>query len=376
MPDEHKSRAALAAERADRVALFDAARTGFERAAEASGGTVDRSFRLGTCVVRMRFAGGALADRLTPALAHLTTHPPDAPDLTVFAWDSASTATPLPLLLGSLVELVRSQWYERLTPCREIRGCNDDRIRATFHLGPNILSLLDTERDLGCYWVPSAEQLPYWEASAPFSALFSRWLAGRGCHYVHAAGVGTPAGGVLLAGKGGSGKSTTALACLGADLGFLGDDYCLLADGPAPRAYSLSCVAKLVGEEDLGRLPGLAGWVTNRERAAGDKLLIPVDRCAGGHLLRDFPVKAVLVPRITGGAETRARPINPSQALLALAPTSLLQFAGGGGTLGAMARVVKRVPTFLLELGTDVARVPAVIRGLLREIETPRGPSR
>jgi hypothetical protein len=376
MPDEQQSRTALTAERADRVAFFDATCTGFERAAGAAGGTVDRFFRVGTSVVCLRFAGDAVAGRLVPALTHLAIPPLESADLTVLAWDSASTDTPLPLLPGSLVELVRSQWYERLSPCREIRGCNDERIRATFHPGPNILSLLDAQRGLGCYWVPSAEQVPYWEASAPFGVLFSRWLAGRDCHYVHAAGVGTAAGGVLLAGKGGSGKSTTTLACLGSDLGLIGDDYCLLADGATPHAHSLYCVAKLIGEEDLQRLPRLAAWVSNQRRAAGDKLLIPLDRCAGGQLLRGFPVKAVLVPRITGGTQTRARPISAGEALLALAPTSLLQFAGSRtGTLGAMARLVKRVPAFVLELGSDVARIPPAILRLLQELGAGQGAS-
>ena len=190
----------------------------------------------------------------------------------------------------------------------------------------------------------------------------------RGRYYIHAAGIGTPAGGVLLAGKGGSGKSTTTLACLNSDLGILGDDYCLLADEPQPFAYSLYSVAKLIGDDDLARFPHLARRVSNRQRAPGDKVLIPLHQCASDRMLTGFPVKAVLVPRVTGGTETRLRPINPSAALLALAPTSLMQFAGGADTLGAMARLVKRVPTFLLELGTDLGRIPPVIRRLLGEL--------
>ena len=42
-------------------------------------------------------------------------------------------------------------------------------------------------------------------------------MSDRNLQYVHAGAVGNKNGGILLVGKGGSGKSSTALACLKSD---------------------------------------------------------------------------------------------------------------------------------------------------------------
>ena len=60
-----------------------------------------------------------------------------------------------------------------------------------------------------------------------------------------AAAVGQAAGGVLLVGAGGSGKSTCALSCLTSDLLYAGDDYVAVELRPEPRVLSLFCSGKL-----------------------------------------------------------------------------------------------------------------------------------
>lgn len=74
----------------------------------------------------------------------------------------------------------------------------------------------------------------------------------------------------------------------------------------------------------------------------------------------------VLVPRIVGGLSTTAVPISPIEALKALAPSTLFQLIGAGQKdFRAMAELVRTVPCYRLELGTDLAAIPRAIEELL-----------
>ena len=87
--------------------------------------------------------------------------------------------------------------------------------------------------------------LPYWETAAPFRILFHWWSQSFGGQISHAAAVGRDGKGVLLAGRGGSGKSTTAICCVDAGMEYVGDDYVLLTRTPTPTAHSLYNSAKI-----------------------------------------------------------------------------------------------------------------------------------
>lgn len=353
---------------ADRLAYFEAVYEGFKRAEGAAGGSAARFYTVGGHTVCLRFAGQALIPQLTPAVAHLETGPTEVPALTICIWDSVSTQTRMPLLVSSLIQLLSSNWWEQLDTRFEIKGYNDSRIRSSFHVGPNILSVLDAQRNLAVYWVNDAAQIPYFERGSPLKTILNWWTARQELQYVHAGAVGTSTGGVLLAGKGGVGKSTTALACVGSELSYASDDYCLVANTPAPYVYSLYNTVKLDGLEDLGRFPHLKSMVSNIDRVNEEKLMIYLHQHYPHEVTKGFPIRAVVVPHVTGQTETRLRPATSGAALRSLAPSTILQLPGTGqSTLQFMSLLVRRVPCFILDLGTDISRVPDVILDLLSE---------
>lgn len=307
--------------------------------------------------------------QLAPALAHLEIEPIANPDLTVCLWDNASTQTQLPLLLGSLVELIRLNWRNYLGPRKEIKAYDGDRIRANFHIGPNILSVLDRQQNLACYWIDDAQNIPYWEKGSPLQTILNWWTTDRQHQYVHAGAVGTPAGGVLLAGKGGAGKSSTALACIDSNLVYASDDYCLVSIDPQPYAYSLYNTAKLKGQVDLERFPKLAPLVENVDRIGLEKAMLFLHQHHPDKISRGFPIKAVLIPQVTGKLDTHIRPTTAGAALRALAPSTIFQLAGSGQTaFGIMSSLVKQVPCYVLELGTDMVQIPTAIEHLLSQL--------
>lgn len=360
------SRLEIDGENADRIAFFQAVYEGFQRAAKAVQGTVDYFYNIAGHTICLRFAGKALVPQLTPAFAHLEAEPVLKPALTVCLWDTASTHTRMPLLVSSLVHFLRLRWWELMDSRRQIKGYNDHRIRSAFHLGPDILSLLDVGQNLAVYWVMDAAQIPYYERGYPLQTILNWWTASHGHQYIHAAAVGTLAGGLLLAGKGGCGKSTTALACLDSDLKFASDDYSLVAIDPMPRVYSLYNTAKLKGLEDIERFPLLAPMISNVDRLNEEKAMLFLYEHHQEKMVSEFPLRAILLPQITGRLETKLRPVKPVAALRALAPSTILQLPGTGQeAFRLMSSLVKQVPCHVLELGTEISRIPEVIIGLL-----------
>jgi hypothetical protein len=352
-------------ENADRIAFFRAVYEGFSRAANSTG-TVDYYFKIADRNICLRFAGTGLVPQLTPALAHLEAEPVSEPALTVCLWDTASTNTRMPLLVSSLINFLRLRWWELLDPRREIKGYNDHRIRSAFHLGPDILSLLDMQQNLALYWVMDAAEIPYYERGYPLQTILNWWAANHGHQYVHAAAVGTEAGGVLIGGKGGCGKSTSALSCIDSDLKFLSDDYSLVALDPFPRVYSLYNTAKLKGIEDIQRFPLLAPMISNADHLDEEKAMIFLHEHLPEKIVSEFPLRAILLPQVAGTTETKLHPAKPVAALRTLAPTTILQLSGTGQeAFRLMSGLVKRVPCYTLELGTEIYRIPEVIINLL-----------
>ena len=153
----------------------------------------------------------------------------------------------------------------------------------------------------------------------------------------------------------GSGKSTTAMACAAAGLGYLGDDYVLGGEsGGRSRAHALYTTAKLT-ERSLDLLPALRALADGSE-AAEEKAVIQLkDSPFGAQLMASAPIAAIVLPRIAGGQQTWWEPATASRALTALAPTTLFQLPGAGGAaLARLARLVRSVPAVTLHLGQDM----------------------
>ena len=339
--------------------FFYAVQERFERAA-ARVGPLEKRFQIGDRVALLRFAGNALHDLLTPALEHLAALPGSKPELTVCVFDTIATGVAPP----------RPAWAsDAFRPRGEIDGFNDGRIHTVYQQGSDVLLMYDRERHEALYWSSDHRKIPYWERSFPLRTVFHWWLEDQPLQPVHAAAVGLPRGGVLVAGLSGSGKSTTALACLDSELLFAGDDYVLVRNSPAPYVYSLYGTAKLE-PANLARFPHLRAAAANGGRLDREKALLFLHSFAPEKLSRGFPISALLVPRVTGRHDTQLRRSTAAEAFLALAPTTLGHLPGAEkAAFAKMGELVRQVPVFALEAGTDLAQIPRTILDLLRRQE-------
>jgi len=321
--------------------------------------------------LRLRFAAGSWAGVLTKALDHLQMRAPSPPrrQLTITIFDGLVTPRN-PLLRLYLKELV-DRWPNYTGPRGELLDLHAGPVVAFYHPGPDILSIVDLEADVGFFWKRDLSPLPYYEAGSPMRGLLHAWMRKQGIQFVHGGAVGTETGGVLLAGKGGSGKSTSVLACLNSGLKYASDDYCMVGspDSNGWQVYSLYNTAKLVGDGDLARFNGLASHVWNPEREPNDKVTIFLNDSYPTKLISQFPLRAILVPTITGETDTSVEPCGEGAALMAMGPSSLAQLpTSGPRDLNSIAQVVSASPCFRLKLGTELSQIPRAISQLLSQL--------
>jgi hypothetical protein len=324
----------------------------FDRAARGAGGAVDLHLRVAARPVHIRFAGAAAAEALRPAFAHLEAAETEPPALTLHVWDSERPAfSPARDLEAEAAPGVGASYFYE-----------GPGFRALHQPAADTLSVLTAEADRGWFWMPDAEGLPYWDYTAPFRHLLSWWLDAEGFRHVHGGAVGTANGGVLLVGPGGSGKSTSALASLLDErLRYAGDDYVAVGSGPAPAVHSLYCSGK-VHPEDLHRLPHLEPLLADG-KPLDEKAVFYVESAIAGFLLR-----AIVLPRVTDRRAARALPGTQAAALAALAPSTIFQLhPPARKALAQMAQLVRRVPTYVLELGADVETIPAELLRILEQ---------
>lgn len=305
--------------------------------------------------VRCLIAGEGMAV-LWPALAHLAASDDGNADnaLTICLWDSASTGVKPP----------PPPWDKaQYGPCGEIRAFNTPDLRFAFDLGRGMLYAWSATRRLAICWTSDARDLPAYERGAPLLPIWHWWLGAQGDVLLHAAAVSSGGIGVLIVGRGGSGKSTTALACLSAGMDYLGDDYCAVTLGERVRVHSLFCTAK-VHHDNLHRLPRLR---QTRRLSEEEKVIFDLRAEFAASLANCCELKATLVPAFAGQARSSCQSISPALALHALAPSTLFQLAASSpADFEHIASLVKRIPCYRLWLGEDVGAIPDVIRELLR----------
>ncbi|RYX85967.1 serine kinase [bacterium] len=330
----------------------------FEQATQESEEVIERFYRIGGHSVRLQFAGQFLVKGITPALEHLRSEPTATPDVTIGIWDGESTATELPPLF----------WEQAgYRPDGGIHGSSD--IRVQLHMEPtlSLLSVLDVSANRGYFRIPAALALPLYQSGSPLLRILHWWMAHQGVNLVHGGAVGTPEGGVLLIGKGGMGKSTAALCCLNSELSYGSDDYSLVGINPTPHFYSLYNSGK-VNSTDVGK----HAFMSTAQRDGlldNQKALYFLYSHFPHKIIRDFPLRALVVPHVTGQPDSHVRPTTSGKALLALAPSTIFQLPGAEiETMSRLSGLAKMLPAYVLESGTDLSQIPKVLTELVMEL--------
>jgi hypothetical protein len=301
--------------------------------------------------MRLSVVDAGLVQRLLPAFEHLP-HTDCPPDFELLVWTTAATG----------IEPPAFPWSRgHLGPHGTIYGL-DGAVRGCAAEDASSLMVWDAARRVASCWWRDAGALKRWDPAAPLRLALHFALRTPERMLVHAAVVGSGDRGVMLAGPGGSGKSTTTKACLAAGLRAAGEDYVVLdASGDRLRAHT---VYRTIKTDD--RLGARVADPANDPRVIS---LIGVD--VPGAMAQSLEVTAVLVPRVTDARESSLRRVPSGAALRAVAPSTLMQVPPEVvADLRPMSDLVTRAPTFELSLGRDCG-VPAIVGQLRAELACP-----
>ena len=327
-------------------------------------GEIRRYFSIGDTTVCLVFAGNELVPFMTAAIAHLEINDVDKADLEILIWDSKSTSVEM---LPPPCE--RAYFTER----GDFWGFNSKRIRTAFHWSDFSVNLMDLETNVGFYWVKTVEYLPMWVFAAPLRTQFHWWMEKNGGQLLHAAAVGTDEGAILITGKGGVGKSTTALSCLKHGMFYLADDYLIVKLKPEPVVQSLYCTAKLL-PEDLKNFPQFAEYlVEDQSGVPEDKRLFFLYPALKKNIIRELPLRAVMKPEVNPGSyscELQPIPYKKIHGALSFTTMSQLPYAGEY-TQDFITKIITGSPCFLLSLGQDIDCSPGLLKRYLAGELTP-----
>ncbi len=338
---------------------FAQMRDAFALAMQQSGGaTLEKQYRIAGYPVRVRVVGHRLARQVGAALAHLNTSESDTGALTIDLWDQRAT--------GVTCDLNATH------PTNDVlimmKATTDGRfVCEQRYQGQHWLDRAD-HRIIGSTQAAGQRHLD--ERARPFHKLLATWLNDRGIQFIHSGLIEIAGRGVLFAGHGGVGKSTTSLACLQAGHRYLGDDFIGIertADGSF-TGYGLYS-SGLLCVDHLQRFPDLTAYTHPPYHPHEHKAVFYVNERFPGAMCHKTKIGAIALPRVVDREFTSYRPAARSEALLALAPTSVMLLpVPSARAFETLAQLVEAVPVYWLELGRDIEQIPDAVRDLADEL--------
>jgi hypothetical protein len=339
----------------------------FKQAESLNEGAVHHyRFTIAGQIIRVHIVGTLLNAFLSPALMHhilpdlspeLTVHPPHR-ILDIYAFDTHRTGVAMPTPM----------WTESAYNRKEtLSGFSTERVKAAFNMGSGVFNLQDTTNGVGIYWIADSSLHPQFEKSSPLRVQLFWWLRQYGRHLIHGGAVSRSTGGLILVGRGGSGKSTSALACLNQGWNYIGDDYILFGLEPEPTAYNLYQSAKLSVAhfaKHFSHLNHIIADYTSPDRQ--DKAILMLQDRFPDLLMEQCPVRAIILPRVVAANTPRLTPISPQTSLAALLPSTLHQLPPvPPEDVRQMMQLVQLVPNYMLEIGGNPHEIPDMLATLV-----------
>ncbi len=306
--------------------------------------------RIAGRTVRVRYADTAQGDLLGRATRHLRRDPDGPPALTIDCWTAPGPIPEPP-----------AGW-----PSSGTVHFDDGDVVVNWNASDGTLRAYDRRIHQAWTRFTRPTGAAQWEPVGPFRFILTWWAADNGLQFTHAAAVGRAHGGVLLAGRSGPGKSTTSLACLAAGLDFAGDDSCIIEATDRPWVHGLYLSAK--GDaRTAALLPDLAEDFARSPFTVEGESVVFADQVRPGAVSRGFPLRGIVVPRLSSEPVSRLSPVGPATALRALAPSTLMQVPTGNRATGLaqMASIAATLPAWELALGPDPAHAAALITDLI-----------
>lgn len=334
--------------------------TYLDKAERATADRLPRNMSLCGRQIRIAYSSKRLETSLFRAFQHLETlEPTSEPPFRIFVCDGNVLSSALPGY--PLME-------EFSAIDKKILMFNEGNIHALYNPDSRIFSLVDIGAGRGWHYLPNAADLPYYEKAAPMRMLLHWCCEMAGRVLVHAAAVGWESRAALLAGRGGTGKSTTAMLAVQNGFSFLGDDYVVLDNAREPSVISAYNSVKFRWET-LERLPS-AGIFSVNNPDTDEKGYFYLHETHPDVLVETLPLKVVLLPAIEHQNKTTFVRLPSTRGLLNLAASSIFQMPGSGRpTLQNLANILRDTPVYQMSLGTDNAEITQALKYFLSSLK-------
>lgn len=186
---------------------------------------------------------------------------------------------------------------------------------------------------------------------------------------LHAAAAGLDGRFLLMAGPGGSGKSTASLACAMSGWHYAGDDFVLVEPSTGEVAPLF-----VSGRLRPGSQSALRPLLVKTEVARSDELDDPraelrlrpqIDgiRIGGGH------ISAILLPRRRGAARVTFTPASAADTVKAMLEPTVTMLPGFRGSLfPKLLAAVKSAPRYFVDTGDNPAAIPDAFKLFLNTL--------
>lgn len=236
--------------------------------------------------------------------------------------------------------------------------------------------IFDRSTGEGLLWIGDENQLPSWEQGSPFKTLLNWFAAPSPLFMVHSGAVGTEAGGCLLVGQGGSGKSTTVAACFDRGMNVCGDDLILMEpENGGYRAWALYNSLKFDPQSSV-RPPEV--FLSAPFVMSASKRLVRYTDVRPDGLAPKLPIGAIVRCIIANRPQSQILEESPAVMLRALAPPTVFLLRGcEEAAIRKISTLVRSLPCYRFELGRDPSDAAAYLESwlALRGEELPAGSS-
>lgn len=297
--------------------------------------------KLGPSVLKFCYSSESLFQKMTRALITSSSKLP--PDFTI-------------TLIEGALSLSTSEW-QRINQ-RGMTGHQNGNLFFHYFDAFHTLSVVDIQSRKAFFIVKSLEALPWFMEASPLQTILHLIYLQKNIQLTHCACVGLNGKAILLTGKGGSGKSTTALFALQSGWDFYAEDYALVQRSP-PTVFSLYQSAKLEAASYLSFL----GTAENQPRV-DEKALFYYGKLFGKQIKKEAALQAIVSLKI--GSQALLAPISKVEGLRCLMLSTLFQLPFSHlKTAPLLKELIHLLPNYRLTLGPNWQENIQLLRGLL-----------
>lgn|GEM_PF-2630890 len=285
-----------------------------------------------------------LRDLFLPSLAHLLDlSTVFSPDLTIWYGEDKH-----------LSKKMKAPPWEGFNGQGYNADLSQDDVQVFFQPWQTQIFLYSASRKTGIYWVRKSEDVPWWECTFSFRAIFHLWSRDLPAQLVHAGAISKNGSGVLITGQSGSGKTTSCLNLLRAGYDYLGDDYVWVELDEQIKVYTLYHTAKIEPENLDKRFAEWKGKIRNKSEYRSQKAIFDIKDLYPEAAVAVTALKAILLPKVAHQETTHYVRANPTQSLMAMAPTTLHHLPHNRqNAYQKMMRISSNLPGYHWHLGSE-----------------------